>query len=92
MAEQERDGGVSPTISPMISVSDIGNVMQKAKFKLPAVDIVRTQAEFTSTFHLFQYLRLLGEQNGLTERRGTLTRESFIGAAALYQTLFNVKK
>ena len=33
--EQEREGGVSPHVSPFAGVSDIGNLLTRAKFALP---------------------------------------------------------
>ena len=38
MAEQERDGGVSPHVSPMAHVADVGQLLQRAGFALPTVD------------------------------------------------------
>jgi NADH dehydrogenase [ubiquinone] 1 alpha subcomplex assembly factor 5 len=50
LAESERDGGVSPSVSPMLSLTDIGNIFSRAgKFNLPTVDITHLQYEFTST-------------------------------------------
>lgn len=58
LAESERDGGVSPTVSPMLSLTDMGNLFSKSgKFNMPTVDIQHTQFEFTSTFALFDFLR-----------------------------------
>jgi len=42
LAEQEREGGVSPVLSPVLSITDIGNIIgNKCKFTLPTVDIQR---------------------------------------------------
>ena len=32
LAESERDGGVSPVVSPMLSMTDMGNIFARAKF------------------------------------------------------------
>ena len=54
LAESEREGGVSPTVSPMLSLTDMGNIFSRSgKFNMPTVDIQHTQLEFTSTFQLF---------------------------------------
>jgi hypothetical protein len=45
----------------MMGISDIGNIFQRSSFKLPTIDMSRTQIEFPSTFHLFEFLRYLGE-------------------------------
>jgi len=40
LAESERDGGVSPSVSPMLSLTDIGNIFSRSgKFNMPTVDI-----------------------------------------------------
>ena len=58
LAESEREGGVSPTVSPMLSLTDMGNLFSKSgKFNMPTVDIQHTQFEFTSPFALFDFLR-----------------------------------
>lgn len=89
LAESERDGGVSPTVSPLLSLTDMGNVFSRSgHFNLPTVDLTRTQYEFTSTFQLFQFLRDIGEQNCLLSRRKRIPEATFIAAAALFETLF----
>jgi hypothetical protein len=35
IAEQERDGGVSPHVSPFVGVADVGNLLMGASFSLP---------------------------------------------------------
>jgi NADH dehydrogenase [ubiquinone] 1 alpha subcomplex assembly factor 5 len=42
LAEQERDGGVSPVVSPMLSAVDLGNIFARVKFTMPTVDITHT--------------------------------------------------
>lgn len=40
LAESEREGGVSPTVSPMLSLTDMGNIFSRSgKFNMPTVDI-----------------------------------------------------
>ena len=50
LAESEREGGVSTITSPLLSITDMGNIFAKAKFNLPTIDISHIQYEFTSTF------------------------------------------
>ena len=92
LAESEREGGVSPTVSPMLSLTDMGNIFSRSgKFNMPTVDIQHAQLEFTSTFQLFEFLRQTGEQNCLFAKRKRIPEQTFIAAAALYETLFNKK-
>lgn len=67
LAESERDGGVSPCISPMLSVSALGNLFARCNFTMPTIDITRTTCEFTSSYALFDYLRAVGEQSAMHE-------------------------
>jgi len=56
LAEQERDGGVSPVCSPMLGVSDLGNIFAKSGFNLPTIDQQSSQFEFTSPFAVMEFL------------------------------------
>jgi NADH dehydrogenase [ubiquinone] 1 alpha subcomplex assembly factor 5 len=37
LAEQEREGGVSAHVSPMIGIRDVGNLLSQSGFNLPTV-------------------------------------------------------
>lgn len=63
LAEAEREGGYSPTTSPMISMTDIGNTFAKCNFKLPTIDRTIIQMEFQTMYHLIDYLRFNGDIN-----------------------------
>ncbi|KAK2971907.1 hypothetical protein RJ640_011688 [Escallonia rubra] len=39
VAQMEREGGVSPRVSPLAQVRDAGNLLTRAGFSLPAVDV-----------------------------------------------------
>lgn len=56
LAEQERDGGVSPVVSPMLASVDLGNTFARTKFSMPTVDITHTVFQFKSAFAVFDYL------------------------------------
>ena len=90
LAEQERDGGVSPVTSPFLTVTQLGNIFAKCNFNLPTIDVQKAQLEFTSTFSLLKFLSLMGEQGCLTEKRkGVRSVDSLVACAALFETLFN---
>lgn len=40
LAEQEREGGISPVCSPFLSVTELGNMFAKCQFNLPTIDSV----------------------------------------------------
>ena len=91
LAENERDGGVSPNVSPMLSVTDMGNTFARCGWSMPTVDVTKTVFEFTSAFSLFDFIRQTGEQSSLHEGGRPKSRDLFIAAAALHQVLFNIK-
>ena len=61
LASAEREGGVSPMISPFLTLQDLGNNLAKCKYTMPTADVTHTQIEFTSTLQLFEFLRQTGE-------------------------------
>jgi len=61
LAEQEREGGISPICSPFLTVTELGNIFAKCKYNLPTIDISHSQMEFTSAFALMQFLSIVGE-------------------------------
>ncbi|CAI2369883.1 unnamed protein product [Moneuplotes crassus] len=89
LAEGEREGGYGTTVSPMMSLTDIGNSFSYVGFNLPTIDRSQTLAEFPTMFHLIDYLRSNGDQNCDMVRRQAKSPESFLAAASIYQTLFN---
>ena len=56
LAEAEREGGVSPIVSPMVSATDIGNIFSRCKYTMPTIELSKLQYEFTSAFQLFEFL------------------------------------
>jgi NADH dehydrogenase [ubiquinone] 1 alpha subcomplex assembly factor 5 len=91
LAEMERDGGVSPNVSPMLSVTDLGNTFAKCNFSMPTVDVTKTTFEFTSAYALWEYLRLTGEQSCLHEGLRPKSIDTFVATASMYKTLFNLR-
>ncbi|ROW17011.1 hypothetical protein VPNG_01236 [Cytospora leucostoma] len=63
LAEQERRGGLSPRVSPLADVRDVGGLMQRAGFKMLTVDIDDIVVDYPNTFELMQDLQLMGESN-----------------------------
>jgi NADH dehydrogenase [ubiquinone] 1 alpha subcomplex assembly factor 5 len=37
LAESERSGGISPHISPFITIIELGNLLARSKFNLPTI-------------------------------------------------------
>jgi NADH dehydrogenase [ubiquinone] 1 alpha subcomplex assembly factor 5 len=87
LAEQEREGGVSARVSPLVHVRDAGSLLGQAGFSLPAVDVDTMTMQYGSVVDLVLHLRAMGESNAVTERRGTLRRDTALAAAAAYHAL-----
>tara|TARA_R110000824_G_scaffold118960_1_gene271375 strand:+ start:23111 stop:24019 length:909 start_codon:yes stop_codon:yes gene_type:complete len=90
-AEIERDGGLSPRVSPFADLRDMGALMQRAGFSLPVVDSDRVTVNYAHPLKLLAELRGMGETNALNERRRTpLRRATLIRAMEIYQEKFGL--
>jgi len=89
MAEQEREGGNSPVIAPMVRITELGDLLVSTGYKINTTDKIQFSYEFETMFDLLKFLQIIGESNILNERRKFKSKDTFIGAAAVYQTLFN---
>ncbi len=89
-AESQLSGGLSPRVSPMAEIRDMGALLQRAGFALPVADVVPQNAEYRDIFHLGRDLRLMGEGNALTSRVKSFTpRRLFEHADTLYHQHFS---
>ncbi|KAF2907061.1 hypothetical protein DAI22_12g067300 [Oryza sativa Japonica Group] len=48
IAQMEREGGISPRMSPLAQVRDAGNLLTRAGFTLPGVDVDRYTVKYNS--------------------------------------------
>lgn len=88
-AEVNLRGGLSPRISPFMTLQDAGGLLQRAGFALPVVDTDRLTVTYENAFKLMQELRAMGEGNILTKRfRGLSSRAVMAEAARLYGEKF----
>jgi len=85
LAEQEREGGISPHISPAAHVADCGALLQAAGFALPTVDVDTITVYFPDALVLMEHLQGMGESSAILTRRPYVSRETFLAAAAIYQ-------
>ncbi|KAL6771246.1 NDUFAF5 [Auxenochlorella protothecoides x Auxenochlorella symbiontica] len=88
LAQQEREGGVAPRLSPLAQVRDAGNLLTRAGLTIPAVDVDDIQVQYRDAMQLVRHLRQLAETNALTQRRAFLPRDSALATAAIYSSLF----
>ncbi|XP_078434732.1 S-adenosyl-L-methionine-dependent methyltransferases superfamily protein isoform X1 [Wolffia australiana] len=88
VAQMEREGGISPRISPLAQVRDAGNLLTRAGFTLPAVDVDEFTVRYESALELIEHLRMMGETNALLQRNKILRRETALATAAVYDSMF----
>ncbi|KAG2009064.1 hypothetical protein GB937_008003 [Aspergillus fischeri] len=88
LADLERRGGVSPHVSPLADVRDVGGLLNKAGFKMLTVDVEDIVVEFPDTFALMQDLQAMGENNAILHRElGPISRDVLLANEAIYREL-----
>jgi len=90
LADLERDGGVSPHVSPFAEVADCGMLLQQAGFSLPTVDTDTFHIEYPCPFTLMEHLQGMGEGNVALQRRSFVPKETFLATASMYQTMYGL--
>lgn len=87
LAESEREGGISPRISPMADTRDMASLLSRAGFTMPTVDVDEVAVGYPSMYELMHDLRDMGESNAVINRRGQLKRDTMLAAGAIYSAL-----
>ena len=88
-AEAAVEGGLSPRVSPMADLRDLGALLQRAGFAMPVADMERLTLTYADALALMRDLRAHGEANALAERRRTpLRRATLAAACATYAEAF----
>jgi len=88
LAEQERRGGISPRVSPLADVRDVGGLLQRAGFKMLTVDVDDIIVDYPSTFALMEDLQAMGESNAVLGREmGAIGRDVLLANEAIYREL-----
>lgn len=83
---------MAPATSPMLTLTELGNIFARCDYTMPTIDAEYAQMEFTSTFALLSFLSEIGEQGALREKKpGLRIIDSLVAACAIYETLFNKK-
>ncbi|CAL1390487.1 unnamed protein product [Linum trigynum] len=91
VAQMEREGGISPRMSPLAQVRDAGNLLTRAGFTLPGVDVDEYTVKYRSALELIDHLRAMGETNALLQRSNILKRETALATAAVYESMFGAE-
>ncbi|KAL7814251.1 S-adenosyl-L-methionine-dependent methyltransferase [Trichoderma aethiopicum] len=88
LAELERRGGMSPHVSPLADVRDVGGLLQKAGFKMLTVDVDDIIVDYPDMFALMQDLQAMGESNAILNREmGPIRRDVLVAGDAIYRAL-----
>ncbi|KAI0089255.1 S-adenosyl-L-methionine-dependent methyltransferase [Irpex rosettiformis] len=87
IAEAEREGGISPHVSPMTDSRDMSNLLGRAGFTLLTVDVDEVKVNYPSMWELMDDLRDMGESNAVIGRRHILHRDTLAAASAIYKEL-----
>ncbi|XP_043722102.1 putative methyltransferase At1g22800, mitochondrial isoform X2 [Telopea speciosissima] len=72
----------------MIQVRDAGNLLTRAGFTIPGVDVDEYTVRYDSALELIEHLRSMGETNALLQRNKILKRDTALATAAVYQSMF----
>ena len=92
LADLERRGGVTPHISPLADVRDIGNLLTRAGFKLLTVDVDDIVVEYPDTFALMRDLQAMGEGNAVLNRKGgALSRDVLLATEGIYRQMYGAE-
>jgi len=92
IAEQEREGGIANHISPFATISDIGDVLTKARFALPTIDQEEVTFYYSDPYKLMLDLKGMGENNCLKSRRAYTPPETFLAMSAVYKSLYGKRE
>lgn len=86
-AEIEVKGGISPRVSPMAELKDMGGLLQRAGLALPVADSLVLPVAHRDLIHLMHDLRDMGETNVMASRdRSFPGRKMFPVAQGLFET------
>jgi len=91
VAEVEREGGISPHVSPMTDTRDVSNLLGRAGFTLLTIDIDEVKVSYPSMWELMEDLGDMGEQNAVLKRRHIIHRDTLVAASAIYQALHGME-
>ncbi len=75
--ELELFGGVSPRVSPFVTMQDMGALMQRAEFALPVIDHEIIHVTYANIFDLITDLRGMGMTNAIKSRSSRYLGKSF---------------
>lgn len=88
LAENERKGGLSLHVSPLIQANDVGRLLQRTGFNMITVDTDEVVINYPSMFELMSDLQDMGESSCLWNRSLHMDRTVLLAAAAIYNEMY----
>lgn len=87
LAELERFDRVSPRLSPLVDVKDVGGLLQRAHFNLLTVDVDDIIVSYPDMFALLDDIRAMGDSNAVLTRQSFIPRDILLSANEIYKSL-----
>ncbi|KAI5958343.1 hypothetical protein KGF57_002699 [Candida theae] len=88
LAELERKGGISPRVSPLVRLNDVGSLLNKAGFSLLTIDSEDiVVGGFPNITAVCEDLQAMGEQNAVLSRASNLPKDVLLAANEIYKSL-----
>lgn len=92
LAELERRGGISPRVSPLVHLNDIGSLLNRAGFSMLTIDTEDiVMGGFPDLVAMCEDLQFMGEQNSLISRASFLPRDVLMAANEICKSLHGEK-
>ncbi|PPJ53494.1 hypothetical protein CBER1_00295 [Cercospora berteroae] len=89
LAEQERLGGIGTHMSPLADVRDVGNLLNRAGFKLLTIDVEDIIVDYPHISALMADLQAMGEGNAALRRSsGPISREVLLATESIYREMY----
>lgn len=87
LCENERHSGVSPHISPTLSISELGNTLDACQLQMATMYSEKVMLLFDSCVELLEYLQQTGEGNALLDARPGTFKDVLYGMIAIYNSM-----
>lgn len=88
LAELERSGGMSPRVSPLVHLNDVGSLLNRAGFSMLTIDTEDiVVGGYPDIVAMCTDLQHMGEQNSLLARANLLPRDVLLAANEICKSL-----
>ncbi len=92
LSAESEHGGAQARIIPFADIRSLGDLMQRAGFALPVIDVDRVTVRYSSLSALMHDLRGMGESNPLSGPVRPLRRDVLLRAEEIYRQHYGDKK